>query len=89
MHTITELQNTNRSGWTEALKEAEIASSVVLKMTHFTRTRHTHQITALTLKTSVKAFYISMGKNLHFYSINDICSSLGNINPMTYHYFMP
>ena len=41
------------SGWTAALTEAHIASSGTadsfLKVTHLTRTRHAHQVTALSL----------------------------------------
>ena len=41
------------SGWTEALTEADVATSgtadFFLKASHITRTRHTHQVTALAL----------------------------------------
>ena len=42
------------SGWTDALTEAEVASSGIadsfLKVAHLTRTRHAHQVTLLTLQ---------------------------------------
>ena len=39
----------DRSGWTTALREAGIATAGVLKVSHLTRTRRSHQITALVL----------------------------------------
>ena len=42
------------SGWTDALTEAEVASSGIadsfLNIAHLTRTRHAHQVTLFTLQ---------------------------------------
>jgi len=49
------------SGWTSALVQADIASpgtaDSFIKVSHVTRTRHAHQVTAVTLYALLKAAY--------------------------------
>ena len=55
------------SGWTDALTEAEVASSGIadffLKVAHLTRTRHAHQVTLLTLQKLQKEAFIHSESN--------------------------
>ena len=58
----------NGSGWTEILTEAEIATSGTvdsfLKSSHITRTRHVHQISALTLSKLQKDAFLGENAGL-------------------------
>ena len=58
----------NGSGWTEILTEAEIATSGTvdsfLKSSHVTRTRHVHQISALTLSKLQKDAFLGENAGL-------------------------
>ena len=54
------------SGWTEALIEAEVASSGVtesfLKTSHLTKTRHGHQVSLLALHNLQREAFMLHGK---------------------------
>ncbi|KAG1674335.1 hypothetical protein GQR58_015133 [Nymphon striatum] len=60
------------SGWSEALVEAEIATSGTadsfLKVPHITRTRHAHQVTALALETLQHTAYVDQKTSVNFES---------------------
>ena len=57
------------SGWTAALTEAQIASSGTadsfLKVTHLTRTRHAHQVTALALHNLQREAFLQTSGLVH------------------------
>ena len=74
------------SGWTEALAEADVATSGTaesfLKASHITRTRHAHQVTALALsKLQQDAFALSDSKDFEAWRLKMIKDSL------TFHYW--
>ncbi|KAG1650849.1 Kelch domain-containing protein 4 [Nymphon striatum] len=60
------------SGWSEALVEAEIATSGTAdsfrKVSHITRTRHAHQVTALALETLQHTAYVDQKTSVNFES---------------------
>ncbi|KAG1655195.1 SCO-spondin [Nymphon striatum] len=60
------------SGWSEALVEAEIATSGTadsfLKVSHITRTRHAQQVTALALETLQHTAYVDQKTSVNFES---------------------
>ena len=74
------------SGWTEALPEADVATSGAaesfLKLSHITRTRHAHQVTALALsKLQQDVFALSDNKDFEAWRLKMIKD-----NP-TFHYW--
>ena len=74
------------SGWTEALTEADVATSGTaesfLKASHITRARHAHQVTALALsKLQQDAFALSDSKDFEAWRLKMIKDSL------TFHYW--
>ena len=74
------------SGWTEALTEADVATSGTavsfLKASHITRTRHAHQVTALALsKLQQDAFALSDSKDFEAWRLKMIKDS------PTFHYW--
>ena len=58
------------SGWTSAIAEAEIATPGVadsfLRVVHLARTRHAHQVTALTLQKLQQQAYLQSGSEISF-----------------------
>ena len=72
LHMEMALWNTLRevlecSGWTSALNEPEVASlgtaDSFQKVSHFTRTRHTHQVTLLSLQKLQKEAFLQLRSN--------------------------
>ncbi len=75
LHTEMALWNTlgdvlEGSGWTSALTEAEVASSGIadsfFRMAHLARSRHAHQVTALTLQKLQREAYLQSGSDMSF-----------------------